>query len=87
MSLVEDKFRTLGFTTKRNSPYAGGFTTEHYGCPESGIEALQIEINRGLYMNEASVTPSSRFENVKKSLRVLISDLTFASGAYNKAAE
>ncbi|WP_019960967.1 N-formylglutamate amidohydrolase [Woodsholea maritima] len=87
MSLVENKFRTLGFTTKRNSPYAGGFTTAHYGCPEAGIDALQIEINRGLYMSEVSVTPSSRFENVKKSLRVFMEDLTLASDACNKAAE
>ena len=39
----------------RNRPYAGGFSTEHYGCPAEGRHALQIEINRALYMHERSL--------------------------------
>ncbi len=42
----------LGYHTVRNRPYAGGYITEHYGAPDSGQHALQIEINRALYMNE-----------------------------------
>ncbi len=42
-----------GYHVQRNIPYAGGFTTRHYGRPNEGVHALQIEINRSLYMDEA----------------------------------
>lgn len=44
--------RDLGYRVVRNRPYAGGYITEHYGRPHNGIHALQIEANRGLYMDE-----------------------------------
>jgi N-formylglutamate amidohydrolase len=36
----------------RNAPYAGGYTKVHYGRPGEGVHALQIEINRAIYMDE-----------------------------------
>ena len=36
----------------RNKPYAGGFITEHYGNPASGLHAVQLELNRAIYMDE-----------------------------------
>jgi N-formylglutamate amidohydrolase len=42
----------LGYSVARNKPYAGGFITEHYGQPGRGFHAMQIEINRCLYMDE-----------------------------------
>lgn len=50
---AEHILKRLGYSTTRNNPYAGGFNTEHYGRPNRGLHALQIEINRSLYMNEA----------------------------------
>ncbi|MGX1098356.1 N-formylglutamate amidohydrolase [Amorphus sp. MBR-141] len=44
--------RDLGYRVVRNRPYAGGYITEHYGRPANGVHALQIEVNRGLYMDE-----------------------------------
>lgn len=44
-----------GFRVSRNKPYSGGFVTRHYGRPEEGVHALQIEINRALYMDEARI--------------------------------
>jgi N-formylglutamate amidohydrolase len=44
-----------GYSVALNAPYAGGFTTGHYGQPEEGAHALQIEINRALYMNERTL--------------------------------
>ena len=44
--------REFGYRVVRNRPYAGGYITEHYGRPLNSIHALQIEINRGLYMDE-----------------------------------
>jgi N-formylglutamate amidohydrolase len=46
-------FRRLGYIVALNAPYAGGFTTRHYGVPAHGRHTLQIEINRALYMDEA----------------------------------
>ncbi|HVV93400.1 MAG TPA: N-formylglutamate amidohydrolase [Hyphomicrobiales bacterium] len=50
---AEQALRALGFAVMRNRPYAGGYITEHYGSPAGGLHALQIEINRALYMDEA----------------------------------
>lgn len=58
---AEQAFARAGLTVTRNRPYAGGFITEHYGAPGSGVHALQIEVSRGLYMNEATLEPSSGF--------------------------
>jgi N-formylglutamate amidohydrolase len=44
-----------GYAVARNSPYAGGFTTGHYGKPRAGGHALQIEISRALYMDERTI--------------------------------
>jgi N-formylglutamate amidohydrolase len=49
---AHDLLRDKGYTLARNIPYAGGFTTSNYGKPSSGGHSLQIEISRGLYMNE-----------------------------------
>lgn len=57
VSLLED----LGFTVTRNKPYAGGFITEHYGRPARGLHALQIEINRGLYVDETTLVKKPEF--------------------------
>ena len=44
-----------GYIVVRNAPYAGGYTTRHYGRPVAGIHAMQIEINRALYMDELNM--------------------------------
>ena len=49
---VEQVFRGFGYNVSRNKPYAGGFITEHYGNPAAGLHAVQIEVNRALYMDE-----------------------------------
>jgi N-formylglutamate amidohydrolase len=49
---LEHAFRELGYTVSRNKPYAGGFITEHYGNPSAGLHAVQVEVNRALYMDE-----------------------------------
>jgi len=53
---AEATFREQGYSVGRNTPYAGGFTTRNYGRPAAGIHTLQIEINRGLYMDEKTIT-------------------------------
>jgi N-formylglutamate amidohydrolase len=55
--LVEVALAGRGYAVVRNRPYAGGFITEHYGEPALGRHALQIEINRGIYMDERTLAP------------------------------
>src|SRR6185437_6553013 len=59
-----------GYRVIRNNPYAGGFTTQHYGDPAGGIHVLQIEINRALYMDEASLRRRPGFMPLKTDLGV-----------------
>ena len=47
-------FRDRGYRVIRNQPYAGGYCTETHGRPADGRHAIQLEINRRLYLNEAS---------------------------------
>jgi N-formylglutamate amidohydrolase len=74
--LVDESLTRMGYQVARNSPYAGGYTTEHYGRPSQGIHALQIEINRRLYLNEADLTLSQGFTGLKRNLDRLIAILT-----------
>jgi N-formylglutamate amidohydrolase len=66
----------MGYTVAHNKPYAGGFITEHYGRPARGLHALQIEINRGLYMNERSLHRSAGFEALANDLGRFCARLT-----------
>ena len=65
----------LGYHVVRNKPYAGGFITEHYGRPGRGLHALQIEINRGLYVDETSLEKTSGFEFLKADLTEFASQM------------
>jgi N-formylglutamate amidohydrolase len=60
-----------GFSVVRNDPYAGGFITRTYGDPHGGFHALQIEINRSLYMNESSLKPNRGFLRLVGALEKL----------------
>ena len=50
--IVEETLAGRGYSVARNKPYAGGFITEHYGNPIQGMHAVQIEVNRAVYMDE-----------------------------------
>lgn len=54
---VERHFRAAGLSVRHDDPYRGGWTTGHYGRPDDGIHAIQIELNRALYVDEATSRP------------------------------
>ncbi len=56
MRLVQQTLQELGFVVAINTPYSGGYITRHYGRPRKGVHALQIEINRALYMDEERIS-------------------------------
>ncbi|UUX51195.1 N-formylglutamate amidohydrolase [Nisaea acidiphila] len=73
---AENFFRARHYTVRRNSPYAGGFVTRHYGRPALGVHVLQIEINRALYMDERRIEPRGGIEPLKRHMRALMAALT-----------
>lgn len=68
IDLVSQIFLSAGFVVARNAPFSGGYITQHYGRPTKGVHAIQIEINRALYMNEKSVERSETFEGFREIL-------------------
>ncbi len=65
----------MGYTVAHNKPYAGGFITEHYGRPARHLHALQIEVNRGLYMNEKTLQKSPGFDALARDMALFSADL------------
>jgi N-formylglutamate amidohydrolase len=57
-----------GYTVALNTPYAGGYTTQAYGRPRDGVHALQVEIDRGLYLDEVALLPTEGFKRLKRDL-------------------
>jgi N-formylglutamate amidohydrolase len=62
-TLVAEHFEKAGFSVRPNDPYMGGFITRHHGRPALGVHAIQLEINRDLYMDEEAL----RFDEAKAS--------------------
>jgi N-formylglutamate amidohydrolase len=68
---AEETLRALGYTVSRNKPYAGGFITEHYGNPAAGLHAVQLELNRAIYMDERRFERSASFGRLAADLETL----------------
>ena len=67
-----------GYSVCRNKPYAGGYITEHYGKPNHGFHALQIEVNRALYLDEQRLERSESFDRVREDLAGFVDALSAA---------
>ena len=76
-----------GYCVVHNKPYAGGFITEHYGRPLSGVHVMQVEINRGLYLSESDVRPLSRMDNLKERLKTWTKSMIYTEDTGRLAAE
>ncbi len=75
IAAIEAAFRALNYTVARNYPYAGGYVTSHYGKPMSGIETLQIEVNRDLYLNPVTLKPKRSYDRLADNLATIIKDI------------
>jgi len=88
---VEETMGRLGYSVGRNKPYAGGFITEHYGNPASGLHAIQLELNRAIYMDERRREKGPRFTQVAADFATLAEALATVSlgdlGPFQAAAE
>lgn len=54
-------FRQVGLRVARNAPFAGAYIAQQYGLPAAGQHVVQVEIDRGLYLDEARVAPNTNF--------------------------
>lgn len=72
---VEAAFAAAGFTVTRNAPFAGAYITQAYGRPSRRQHAVQVEIDRSLYMDEARIVPRSDFEEVRARLEAVIAEI------------
>jgi N-formylglutamate amidohydrolase len=68
---IEATMREFGYVVSRNKPYAGGFITEHYGNPTAGLHAVQLEINRSLYMDERRYQRAASFARLASEFEIL----------------
>jgi len=75
MDVVEQFFADVGYGVVRNNPYAGGYTTQHYGAPANGVHALQIELNRAIYMDESSIARNSNLPRLAGHMAALAAHL------------
>ena len=83
---VERALESHGYRVTRNKPFAGGYTTRHYGCPEEGVHALQIETNRALYMDEDAIGRLPALADVAGHMTSVVSAL-IRLGRVDLAAE
>jgi N-formylglutamate amidohydrolase len=66
---VRDLLQGYGYGVQVNRPYAGGFITEYYGNPAHGVQTLQLEINRALYLDEGTLQKTANFDNLGRLLQ------------------
>jgi len=73
IELVDAHFTEAGLSVRHDDPYRGGYTTAHYGRPREGWHVVQIEINRALYVHEATSRPKqTEFEELQRVLEELV---------------
>jgi N-formylglutamate amidohydrolase len=77
-ALAETTLRKLGYRVARNTPFAGGHTTQTYGRPAAGAHALQIEINRALYLDERTLERTNGYPRVRADMTRLADALAAA---------
>ncbi|HYD89842.1 MAG TPA: N-formylglutamate amidohydrolase [Vitreimonas sp.] len=78
-ALAEARLRRLGYRVARNTPFAGGHITQSYGRPMSHVHALQIEINRALYVDERTLERTNGHTRVRADMSRLAEALNAAS--------
>lgn len=78
---LEAAFTAAGLTVSRNAPFAGAYVTQHYGRPQQGRHAVQVEIDRSLYMNERMIRPNADFEAVQSLITSVLSQVIGGAGS------
>jgi N-formylglutamate deformylase len=74
-----------GLRARRNEPYAGGYITRHYGRPREGVQAVQVEVARGLYMNENDFSRSAQFAATQRKMTEFLATLVETAEVWGAA--
>jgi len=72
---IEAAFEAQGLRVLRNAPFAGAYITQAYGRPSSGRHAIQIEMDRALYMNEREIRPNGNFMGFRRLLAEVLAEI------------
>lgn len=72
---IEAAFAAAGLVVARNTPFAGAYVTQAYGRPSRRQHAIQVEIDRALYMDERSILPLPDFEDFRTLLRQVVAEI------------
>ncbi len=72
---IEAAFRAAGLRTLRNAPFAGAYNTQTYGRPARRMHAVQVEMDRALYMNEREIRPNGNFRGFKRLLAGVVAEI------------
>ena len=72
---IEAAFAAAGLNVARNAPFAGAYVTQTYGRPGRQQHAIQIEIDRALYMDEDKIAPNANFMAFSRLLRQVIAEI------------
>ncbi len=85
---IEEAIKAAGLHVIRNAPFAGAYTTQHYGRPSRRQHCVQIEIDRALYMNEQLIRPNGNFAAFKALITQIVGDIVvIGAGTRRLAAE
>lgn len=76
MTRTQEAFERAGLVVARNAPFAGGYITQRHGRPGRGISAIQIELDRGLYLDQERLEPNEGFERLRRLLNDVVAELT-----------
>jgi len=72
---IEAAFTRAGLHVVRNVPFAGAYICQTYGRPSKGQHAIQIEIDRSIYMNEQMIRPNGNFEAFRRALKGITAEI------------
>lgn len=87
MAAARAAFTEAGFAVAANAPFAGGHITQKYGLPSRRRHAIQIEIDRGLYLDSKKMTPGRNYDEFAAALAEVIPTLTAIGQISTLAAE
>jgi N-formylglutamate deformylase len=74
-AFVAERFREHGYTVQLNDPYQGGDLVRTFGAPADGVHAIQVEVNRARYMDEAAFTKSGDFARLRAACAACVQEL------------
>ena len=78
--LLRGLFEAAGWRVGLNLPYAGGYTTQTWGRPHEGYQAIQVELNRALYLDETTLEPGPGYDRCRAVLERVIASLCADDG-------